>query len=188
MSGPRISSGSESKQDYTTPACFIAAVEERFGPICFDLAAHAGNTKHARWYGPDGEAEDSLTQPWRDLAGLLWLNPPFAEIAPWARKCASESARGAQIALLVPASVGSNWFHDHVAPFADTYLLNGRLSFDGKGLYPKDCLLAHYHGAAPSICIWDWRYDAVASPWGGDRVNTTPGAAVELPIIYKEAR
>ena len=42
--GARISTGKDNKQDYATPADFMAAVTARFGPIAFDLAAHAGNT------------------------------------------------------------------------------------------------------------------------------------------------
>lgn len=40
------------KQDYKTPPEFIAAVERRFGPIGFDLAAHAGNKQHAKYFAP----------------------------------------------------------------------------------------------------------------------------------------
>lgn len=174
MTGPRVTSGADSKQTYATPPEFIAAVERRFGPICFDLAADATNAKHARWYGPGGEAEDSFQQRWHPLRGLLFLNPPFGGIAPWARKCAVESASGAKIALLVPASVGSVWFRDHVAPHADTYLLNGRISFDGVGLYPRDCMLALYRGSTPSIGMWDWKRDTIYSPWGGSIVTPTP--------------
>lgn len=156
----RITSGPASKQDYATPREFMAAVEARFGPIAFDLAAHADNAKARRWFGPGGDAEDALAEPWHDLItfgdGLLWLNPPFADIAPWAAKCAREANAGANILLLVPAAVGSNWFRDHVFNRAAVYLLNGRLSFDGKAPYPKDCLLAHY-GETPHVCVWDWR-------------------------------
>lgn len=162
--GPRVSSGPGSKQDYATPLDFIAAVERRFGSITFDLAAHSENTKAANWYGPGGEQLDSFAADWQ-LPGLLWLNPPFSGIAPWAAKCAREAAVVATIAMLVPASVGSNWFRDHVAPHADVYLLNGRISFDGKNLFPKDCLLAHYHGARPTMRIWSWRADEVLEPW-----------------------
>jgi len=185
MSGPRVSTGTDSKQDYATDPAFIVAVEQRFGPIGFDLAAHAGNKKHPRYFAPrefvvttgskktgdlvvtrtpnvdpEAVALDALTQPWRDLRadGLLWLNPEFSDITPWAQKCAAEQSN---ITMLVPAAVGSNWYRDHVAPFADVYLLNGRLCFDGANLFPKDCLLAHYHGGPPSLRIWEWRKNRI---------------------------
>ncbi len=52
MGGPRISSGTDSKQDYQTPAAFMAAVTKRFGAPIFDLAAHAGNTQSPNYFAP----------------------------------------------------------------------------------------------------------------------------------------
>jgi len=52
MSGPRVTSGEDSKQDYATPGDLMAAVAGRFGPMQFDLAAHAGNKKHERYFAP----------------------------------------------------------------------------------------------------------------------------------------
>ncbi len=146
-----------SKQDYSTPPEFIAAVKSRLGISDFkwDLAASHLNSK-AGAFNYYYEQEDSLIQNWGGgLRGpwWCWLNPPFANIAPWAKKC-SES--GIKIAFLVPAAVGSNWFRDYVDGKALVLLLNGRLSFDGVGPYPKDCLLALY-GAEPGYEVWDWR-------------------------------
>lgn len=71
------------------------------------------------------------------------------------------------ILLLTPASVGTNWFRDEICDMADVYLLNGRLSFDGKNLYPKDCMLAHfyYHKSTRDICIWNWKKDKIEQKW-----------------------
>jgi hypothetical protein len=52
MSGPSVSSGEDSKQDYKTPPEFMEAATKRFGPIGFDLAAHAGNAQHERYFAP----------------------------------------------------------------------------------------------------------------------------------------
>lgn len=52
MSGPRVTSGEDSKQDYGTQRELLDAVEQRFGPIAFDLAAHRANKKHARYFAP----------------------------------------------------------------------------------------------------------------------------------------
>lgn len=105
----------KSKQDYGTPAALKIAVEHRFGPIVCDLAATAENALcQAGFYTPE---MDSLKQSWaRDFpTGLLWLNRPFANIDPWAEKCAAESEdRHGLITFLVPASIGSNWFRKHV--------------------------------------------------------------------------
>jgi hypothetical protein len=156
----------KSNQAIETPGDFISAVVERFGPLAFDLAANAANAQAARWYGPRGEAEDSLasTSPWTAL-GNLWLNPPFDPMAPWAKKCADSlglrsgrSAPGTRIFLLSPASVGANWFRDHIHKQAMVYVLNGRLQFVGEDdPYPKDLMLSVYDGKHHGFDIWNWR-------------------------------
>jgi len=164
---PRQKPG-RSKQDYATPADFIEAVVGRFGPIAFDLSAHAENTKAEAYYGPGSLlAEDSLTQDWTLLEGNLWLNPEFGDIAPWAAKCAASWAaveafagrrnrHNFRILLLTPASVGSNWFADHVHRKAHIIGLSPRMSFDGVAPYPKDLMLSCY-GEPPGFDTWRWK-------------------------------
>lgn len=184
----RLSTGSGSKQDYATPPDFIAAVERTFGPIIFDLAAHKDNTKHERFFAHPDHAEgaygiDALKQDWAHTAKhlirgvsptgyhLMWLNPEFSHITPWAKKCAQERLLlpdDISIPLLVPAAIGSNWFRDHVYRKAWTLAVNGRICFDGVGLYPKDCILALFGNQSHKqltnsplnhFNIWDWRND-----------------------------
>ena len=150
-----VSSGMNSKQDYKTPDNFMRAVKHQFGTVGWDLAASPHNAQCHNYFD---EKLNSLNQDWTALETLLWLNPPFNDIAPWAAKCAHECTRGAEILFLVPASVGSEWFAERVYQHADVYLLRGRLSFDGKSPYPKDCMLAHYRrGNENRITVWDWR-------------------------------
>ena len=102
--GARISTGLNSKQDYPTPDEFMAAVVDRFGPITFDLAAHAENTQSPNYFapctGPEGPLPrdpkafgiDAFDHPWAYLThhrfrregwpGLLWLNCPFNHAYP----------------------------------------------------------------------------------------------------------
>lgn len=219
MSGPRISTGTDSKQDYGTPADFLAAVEGRFGPIVIDLAAHAGNHKHARYFAPamfvekvergktdlnalvrdlldrgamleeanrlafeqwaciTGKGEiripnrdlnalafDAFSQDWAAATtrGLGFLNCEFSDVEPWAKKC----GQGGNVGLLTPASVGANWARDRIFGKADVYILSGRLCFDGKNVFPKDCMFSHFHeNAMGAIAMWDWRKDAVLRRW-----------------------
>lgn len=143
-----------SKQDYATPWEFIRAVEARFGMITLDLAADKHNAKSTRYIS---KRQDSLKQQWRQRSGLLWLNPPYADIAPWAKKCAVEHAAGARIALLVPASVGANWFAEYVHGHALWLGLHPRIVFQGeKQGYPKDLILAIYSDAT-GFEPWRWK-------------------------------
>jgi phage N-6-adenine-methyltransferase len=164
--GPRITKGN-SDGLYGTPRDFLAACEKKFGKIVFDLAATKGNKRVEEFYSIE---EDSLKQDWVTLGskrkGILWLNPPYTDIKPWVSKCrefgeaakASDKMKGG-ILLLVPASVGAKWFRDHAYKKADTYFLYGRLKFEGHPtVYPKDCMVIHFHGEAKGkMEIWDWR-------------------------------
>lgn len=244
MGGPRITTGDDSKQDYSTPDDFLGAVTRRFGPIQFDLAAHKLNAKHERYFAPKNFIEkfdriptlddgytpdrkkldkyletavaslvrrgareleartevarvveknekiayvvknhdegayafDAFAHSWADLSntfrspgggpGLLWLNCEFGDIDPWADRFKMESKKGANGLLLTPAAVGSNWFRDKVSGFSDDYLLNGRLCFDGKNVFPKDCVLSHFHSNAKGdMYIWEWRKNLIHRTW-----------------------
>lgn len=154
-----------SVQEVGTPYEFLAAVQNRFGAIVWDLAADASNHVVDDWSGPGSVKQpDSLAGAWWALPpGLLWLNPPYANIADWAAKCARARAEGHgnskthRIALLVPASVGTNWFADHVAEKALVLFLRPRLTFVGhRDPYPKDLMLAVY-GERPGYECWRWR-------------------------------
>lgn len=161
-----------SNQSYATPPDFMSAVEKRFGPIAFDLAASPHNTKHANYFS---ERDNSLVQEWHKIPGNLWLNPPFDCITPWAQKCAAESILGATIFFLVPASVGSNWFRDYCHGHALVLALNGRVSFDGVAPYPKDLILCCYSLGShwKGFDTWTWRAPTVQrhglTPTSGER-------------------
>lgn len=140
------------------PPDFLAAVKRRSGlkEFAIDLAASPDNAVAPLFYT---EAENALTQPWRTKAREIgWLNPPFADIAPWVEKAWRESQIGARLVMLVPAAVGANWWRDHVHGKAFALLLNGRLTFVGqKDCYPKDCaLLVYGPDVAPGYDMWSW--------------------------------
>lgn len=131
-----------SNQNVATPREFLKAVEDRFGPITFDLAAHAGNAVARHYFGPGSDAgTDALACDWPGTGtGLLWLNPPFKHIEPWAKKCAESRAAGSRIALLVPAAVCTNWFIEHVKDNAYVFELTPRV-FKTE---IRDCILAMF--------------------------------------------
>jgi DNA (cytosine-5)-methyltransferase 1 len=158
-----------SKQNYATPATFIAAVGRRFRISAFyrDLAAEPLTAKADRFYTAE---DNALVQPWgRDDGESMWvtgdwnwLNPPYADIEPWVRRAFQESVRcNAQTLVLIPASVGANYWRDWVDGKARVLLLNGRLAFipeQPKAWYPKDCaLLVYGQSVPPGYEVWSWR-------------------------------
>lgn len=157
-----------SKQDYGTPPEFLAAVRRllRIGHFALDIAASEDNAVAERFYTKE---QDAFRHAWK-AAGWSWLNPPFANIGPWvARACKQSriSQGGAHIAVLVPASIGANWWRDYVEGHALVLGLNGRIQFVGAtDPYPKDCALLLY---GPYITggqrIWTWP-DPLSDPLG----------------------
>lgn len=170
MSMPQQKPG-RSKQDYQTPPEFLDAVKARLqNEFAFDLAASAENVDGLPYWDQE---DNALVRDWAAVPPImfqggtsspwLWLNPPYSDIEPWVRKCAEESARGAHIACLVPASVGSNWWRDWVVPHAYILFLNGRIQFVGAdGPYPKDLALLLYTPFIRSGSdTWNWRTEVV---------------------------
>jgi len=145
-----------SNQAYETPWKFIRAVEARYGPLATDLACTFENKKAPGWVT---EATDSLRSDflWHGLNGLLWLNPPFGSIAPWAEKCAMEAAKGAKIILLTPASVDANWWSNYIHGKAWVDFISPRIQFDGADdPFPKPLALSVFNIAGIGYGPWRW--------------------------------
>lgn len=147
----------QSNSTVGTPWIFIHALTDRFGSIDYDLAAVPENAKAPLYVTPE---INSLKQDWSKYKGLLYLNPPFSDIEPWSEKCSREAQLGAKILFLTPASIGSNWFRDHIYGQALVLALNGRLTFEGETTpYPKDCILSCF-GWKPGFEVWTWHSEA----------------------------
>lgn len=151
----------KSEQVVCTPKNFLKAVKNRFylkEGFAYDLAADADNTVAEQWF--DEEA-DALVQDWHQIKGISWCNPPFGDLEPWVAKAVLEANKGADLLMLLPASVGSNWWRSFVDSRSRVYFLNGRLTFVGhKSPYPKDLALVHYHRVfmeCPGYTVWNWR-------------------------------
>lgn len=152
----------KSVQVVGTPRDLLDAVEARFGRLTFDLAATKENsvTGPAYFFGPGSTCgEDALVESWSALKGNLWLNPEFGSIKEWAAKCCmtlSEKPRG-RIFLLIPASVGSNWWAEYVDKKAAVFFLSPRITFKGHTTaYPKDVAICCY-GAPYGYECWRWK-------------------------------
>lgn len=153
-----------SEQAVGTPREFLNAVEDRFGRICYDLAATEENRVTPGYIGPGSRhGDDSLAVDWATLPTpprpVFWLNPPFGKIAPFARKCAEQApAIPGEIIMLVPASVSTEWFAEYVHRRALVLAIRPRLTFVGQeDPYPKDLMLAVFgRWIAPGFETWRW--------------------------------
>jgi hypothetical protein len=155
-------------QDWRTPPEFVEAVCRRFGGIDFDLAAQAGHSVTGDIETSFTPEQDSLTQDWgaiyvpshdRPKCPVRFLNPPFRDLRPWAAKCETFRRFPFWTLLLVPASMGSLWWRDHVLGkcVADGVT---RMTFVGAdAVYPKDLALLCYGYGVSGSGFWDWRLD-----------------------------
>ncbi len=152
----------KSEQVVCTPPSFLTAVKHKLGIQEFDidLAADEDNAVCPAYYD---EAMNSLSRAWSIGTGWNWCNPPFGHLEPWVTKAAGETSMfRAKTAMLLPASVGSDWWKYHVDDKAHVLFLNGRLTFVGHDSpYPKDlALLLYSYAVRGGYEVWNWRLDA----------------------------
>lgn len=162
MSGPNSDPAVSSQQLYRTPPDFLRAVKRRFGVrIGFDLACTEDDCV-GEGLGFFHPAQDALTRAWPRTDGdfVAWCNPPFNRASAFAR-VASESPH-CRTLMLIPASVGSNWFAEHVDGKALVIFLRPRIVFlqpdgtpCGAGIN-RDCMLLGW-GWQPGFVCQDWR-------------------------------
>lgn len=152
-----------STQEVGTPPELVTAVERRFGALRFDLAANEDNAICTGWLGPGSDyATDAFSVDWAGMwtRGYAWLNPPFDDIAPWARKCVLSARDGAFVLMLVPASTGSIWYARYVQGHARVIPLAPRVTFLGHDTpYPKDLILCVYNPWVDAGVADQWRWD-----------------------------
>jgi len=161
MSATAPRSKSTTKQDYGTDPKFWKILNDRFD-FQWDLACTRENClvrsitgAAVGYWHPE---YDAFKFDWHEKDGWLYLNPPYKDIKPWAKKCYEESLKGAKIVLLTPASVGSVWFAEWIHNRAHVLFLKGRLTFAGETApYPKDCMISIFDNFHRGMDIWDWR-------------------------------
>lgn len=94
----------------------------------FDLAASEQNKKCSEFFS---EKDNSLIQDWHRINGWLWLNPPYGRnLKLWIKKAHEEMEKGAMICMLIPASVGTLYWHEYIINRVNKiYFFKGRIQF-----------------------------------------------------------
>lgn len=108
---------------------------------------------------------DGLVAPF-SYERLNYVNPPYARghIGQWVKKCALEAAKGARIAMLIPAYTDTSYFQDYIfqkAPIdfyrVDVIFMRGRMKFVNadtgerfKAALPQPLVLVLFNVKAPT--------------------------------------
>ena len=94
--------------------------------------------KYKNYYDPcpypkpaeyNGLDEDWLPQK------QIFVNPPYSNIKPWAKKCydtiveAKSKGVAIEIDMLIPARTDTTYFHDYIYNIAEIKFIKGRLKF-----------------------------------------------------------
>lgn len=136
-----------SEQAVGTPPELILAAQKylNIDKFDWDLAAMRDvNNIVVGCYTKDDDALSIPIETWV-FNGWGWLNPEFGDIAPWVQRAYEASLIGGKTCVLIPASMGANWWRDWVEDKAVVLPLNGRPVFVGSpDGYPKDCALLLY--------------------------------------------
>lgn len=117
-------------REWATPPEVFEPLHREFG-FTLDVCATAENAKCQRFVT---ESENGLARSW--AGERVWMNPPYGrEIYAWTRKAREESAAGALVVGLLPASTDLAWWHDDVVGRARVRYLRGRVRFLTDGPY-----------------------------------------------------
>lgn len=168
------------------------------GGFQVDAAADETNHLHPNYYGPGSMlghepplAHDALTvAKWLSPA---FCNPPYLKGKAWVQwldKFVEQKALGVRIVALLPAKVGTEWWHDYVfAQRCDVMFLTGRVPFELPGrtkpTQPNhDSALVFYGPETTGTITWlDWRPQVVrvanaSEATGVKDAPTTPGVLI----------
>ncbi len=99
------------KDDWRTPAHITEAIASAYGPIDMDpCASPYANHQFARnnFTGIDG-CINGLLATWTTSRGVVFVNPPYSQMAAWAKACVFWAQRGVVIVALVRNS-RARWF------------------------------------------------------------------------------
>lgn len=109
--------------EYYTPIDVVRRLEATYGPFTLDPCCTEKSAKAPKFYTQE---DDGLAQDW--TGEVVFCNPPYSNIEPWAIKCAEQAAYVS--CLLIPCRTGNAWFQDVVIPnVAVMYFVRSRIQF-----------------------------------------------------------
>ena len=127
--------------EWTTPRWLFDRLNKRF-QFTLDAAAAKENALCHYYFTKE---EDGLQFRWDNQR--VFCNPPYSNIAKWAKHFSEQADRANLIVALVPARVDTAWWQDHIAKADFVHFIRGRLRFgDSKNSAPFPSALAFWFG------------------------------------------
>lgn len=79
-------------------------------------------------------ADNGLSQPWVDVSKrkhpLVWCNPPYSDVMPWAKMAVECAREGGTVVMLVKLDPSTKWWAE-LMPHANWYAFRKRMQFEG---------------------------------------------------------
>ncbi len=130
---------SHQTDEWKTPISLFNLLNERFN-FTLDPCSTIENHLCPKYYTKEN---NGLDQSW--FNEIVFVNPPYSQIALWAEKCSKEYlVNKTKIVLLIPARTDTKYFHSFILPYASIVFIKGRLKFSGKGPAPFPSILCIY--------------------------------------------
>lgn len=120
-------------ENWETPKSYFDELNQKYN-FTFDLAASDDDHKTPCYYTV---SDDSLSKPWHELPGNLFLNPPYGrQLKLWIKKAYEESLlkTDGSIVVLIPSRTDTSYWHDYIFGKANITFIRGRLKFELDGI------------------------------------------------------
>ena len=115
---------SSNSDEWETPKDVFERLNEEFH-FTLDPCATVANAKCEMFYS---KQDNGLKKNWGGQK--VFCNPPYSEVAKWAKKAYEESKKpGTVVVLLVPSRTDTRWFHEYVYHRAEIRFVKGRIKF-----------------------------------------------------------
>lgn len=129
---------SHKTDDWETPDDLYDTLNMEFG-FTLDACADDQNHKCEEYFTQE---QDGLQRDWGGYC--VWCNPPYSEIAKWAKKCYEEGHKpNTTVVMLIPSRTDTRWYQNYVLHRAEVRFVKGRLKFGG----------AKYNAPFPSAIV-----------------------------------
>lgn len=133
---------SSNSDEWRTPKKVFDEYNAKYN-FTLDAAASDENALCKKYYTKE---TNGMIKSWQDE--IVWLNPPYSEIAKWVSKARMEwEYNNATVVMLIPSRTDTRYWHEHIFPHAKINFIKGRLKFsESKNSAPFPSAIVIFEG------------------------------------------